>query len=65
MRQYRLSAELTQQQLADEIGATRQTLSLIEKGEYNPSLRLCLAICWALNKTLDELFWTEEEGLDE
>ncbi len=65
MRQYRLSAELTQQQLADEIGATRQTLSLIEKGEYNPSLRLCLAICWALNKTLDELFWTEEDDFDE
>lgn len=65
VRQYRLSAELTQQQLADEIGATRQTLSLIEKGEYNPSLRLCLAICWALNKTLDELFWTEEDDFDE
>lgn len=65
VRHYRLSAELTQQQLADEIGATRQTLSLIEKGEYNPSLRLCLAICWALNLTLDELFWTEEESCDE
>lgn len=65
VRQYRLSAELTQQQLADEIGATRQTLSLIEKGEYNPSLRLCLAICWALNMTLDELFWTEEDDFDE
>lgn len=65
VRQYRLSAELTQQQLADEIGATRQTLSLIEKGEYNPSLRLCLAICWALNMTLDELFWTEEDDFNE
>ena len=65
VRQYRLSAELTQQQLADEIGATRQTLSLIEKGEYNPSLRLCLAICWTLNMTLDELFWTEEDDFNE
>lgn len=58
-------AELTQQELANEIGATRQTLSLIEKGEYNPSLKLCLAICWALNQTLDQLFWTEEEERDE
>lgn len=65
VKRYRLVAEFTQQQLADQIGATRQTLSLIEKGEYNPSLRLCLAICWALDKTLDELFWTEEEALDE
>ncbi len=65
VKRYRLMAELTQQELANEIGATRQTLSLIEKGEYNPSLKLCLAICWALNQTLDQLFWTEEEERDE
>lgn len=65
VKRYRLLAEMTQQELANEIGATRQTLSLIEKGEYNPSLKLCLAICWALDKTLDELFWVEEEALNE
>ena len=65
VKRYRLMAELTQQDLANKIGATRQTLSLIEKGEYNPSLRLCLAICWTLNKTLDQLFWIEEEERDE
>ncbi|MCJ8013982.1 helix-turn-helix transcriptional regulator [Paenibacillus sp. KQZ6P-2] len=53
----RIQAGLTQQQLADQTGVTRQTISLIEKGSYNPSLKLCLDICHALNRTLDELFW--------
>lgn len=65
VKRYRLLAELTQQELAEGIGATRQTLSLIEKGEYNPSLKLCLSICWALDKTLDQLFWIDEEDLNE
>ena len=43
--------------LANAIGVTRQTISLIESGNYNPTLNLCLAICKTLNKTLDELFW--------
>ena len=57
----RVSVDLTQQQLADKVGVTRQTISLIEKGKYNPSLKLCLQICYAVNKTLDELFWLDEE----
>jgi putative transcriptional regulator len=65
VKKYRLLADMTQQDLADKAGLTRQTLSLIEKGEYNPSLKLCLAICWTLHKTLDEIFWIEEEALDE
>lgn len=52
---------MKQQTLAEKINATRQTLSLIEKGEYNPSLKLCLSICEVLGKTLDELFWMEEK----
>lgn len=60
VKQYRLIAGMTQQALAEQVGATRQTISLIEKGEYNPSLKLCLAICWALDKTLDQLFWIKE-----
>ena len=58
----RIQVDLTQQQLAEKIGVTRQTISLIEKGKYNPTLKLCLDICYAVNKTLDEVFWIEREG---
>lgn len=56
----RMELDMTQQQLADTVGVTRQTINLIEKGNYNPSLKLCLAICYSLNKTLDNLFWIKE-----
>lgn len=52
---------LSQQQLAELVGVSRQTINAIEKGDYNPTIRLCRAICRALGTTLDELFWTEEE----
>lgn len=55
----RAANDLSQQQLADLIGVSRQTVNAIEKGDYNPTIRLCLAICHALDKTLDELFWEE------
>ena len=55
----RAAKDLSQQQLADLIGVSRQTVNAIEKGDYNPTIRLCLAICNALDKTLDELFWEE------
>ncbi|HLS20031.1 MAG TPA: helix-turn-helix transcriptional regulator [Bacillota bacterium] len=58
----RVLVDLTQQQLAEKVGVTRQTISLIEQGKYNPSLRLCLNICYAVGKTLDEVFWINEEG---
>ncbi|MET1249956.1 helix-turn-helix transcriptional regulator [Sporolactobacillus sp. STCC-11] len=57
----RIEAGLTQLQLAENTGVTRQTISLIEKGKYNPTLKLCLAICYAVGKSLDELFWIDEE----
>ena len=53
----RAAMDLSQQQLADAVGASRQTINAIEKGDYNPTIKLCLAICKVLNKTLDELFW--------
>lgn len=53
----RVKQSLTQQHLARKVGATRQTIGLIEKGEYNPSLKLCIAIAKELDTTLDELFW--------
>ncbi|MDM5370078.1 helix-turn-helix transcriptional regulator [Bacillus bombysepticus] len=60
----RVKAELTQQELADVIGITRQTISLIEKGKYNPSLKLCLQICYAVNAKLDEIFWINREEFE-
>lgn len=62
----RVQMDLTQQQLAEKVGITRQTVSLIEKGEYNPTLKLCYSICDVVNKTLDDLFWVDkEERIDE
>ena len=57
MKLARVECDLTQEQLAEKIGVTRQTIGLIESGNYNPSISLCIDICKALNRTLDELFW--------
>lgn len=59
LKSARAALDLTQQQLADQVGVTRQTMNAIEKGDYNPSIKLCIAICRVLHKTLDELFWEE------
>ena len=61
MKSARAAMDWSQQQLADAVGVSRQTINAIEKGEYNPTIRLCIAICRALGKTLDELFWEEGE----
>ena len=55
----RASKDLSQEALAQLVRVSRQTINAIEKGDYNPTIRLCLAICHALDKTLDELFWEE------
>ena len=57
----RAAKDLSQEQLAQLVGVTRQSIGMIEAGKYNPTLNLCIAICKALGKTLDELFWNEEE----
>ena len=57
MKAARAALDLSQQQLADAVGVTRQTINAIERGDYNPTIKLCLAICRSLAKTLDELFW--------
>ncbi len=57
----RAERDMTQQALAEAAGVSRQTINAIEKGEYNPTIRLCLTICHVLGKTLDELFWEEKE----
>lgn len=55
----RVQCKLSQQELADRVGVTRQTIGLIEKGKYNPTLNLCNNIAKTLNKTLNDLFWEE------
>ncbi|MEE1411030.1 MAG: helix-turn-helix transcriptional regulator [Bulleidia sp.] len=59
IKEARVALGLSQQELADRAGVTRQTIYAIEKGDYNPTIRLCILICKILNKTLDELFWEE------
>ena len=61
LKSARAAKDLSQQQLADLVSVSRQTINAIEKGYYNPTIRLCIAICRALDKTLDQLFWEEEE----
>ncbi len=56
----RAGKDLSQEDLANLVGVTRQTIGMIEAGKYNPTLKLCLAICKVLDKTLDQLFWEEE-----
>lgn len=58
----RVEHGLTQQQLAEAVGVTRQTINAIEQGQYNPTIRLCRAICRRLHRTLDELFGKEEDN---
>lgn len=58
----RAQKDMTQKDLANAVGVSRQTINAIEQGEYNPTIRLCRAICRALGKTLDELFWEDESN---
>lgn len=60
MKLARMEKDLSQIELANRIGVTRQTIGMIEAGDYNPSLKLCIAICRELDKTLDDLFGEEE-----
>ena len=55
----RAGKDLSQQALADLVGVSRQTIAAVEKGDYNPTINLCIKICKALDKSLDELFWEE------
>ncbi len=57
LKSARAAKDLSQQQLAEMVHVSRQTINAIEKGDYNPTINLCIAICKALDKTLDELFW--------
>ena len=62
LKSARAALDLSQEELAKRCGVSRQTISAIEKGDYNPTINLCISICRVLHKTLDELFWEEEPG---
>lgn len=62
MKFRRIELEMSQAELAKKAGVTRQTIGLIEAGEFNPSINLCIAICKALGVTLNDLFWEDEEN---
>ncbi len=57
LKSARAALDMSQQELADKVGVSRQTINAIEMGDYNPTIKLCVAICIVLSKTLDELFW--------
>ncbi len=61
LRATRVEYQMTQEDLAHAVGLTRQTIGLIESGEYNPTLNVCTSICLVLGKTLNDLFWDESE----
>lgn len=58
----RAAMDLSQDALAKKVGVARQTINAVENGDYNPTINLCVAICKALGKTLDDLFWEEEDN---
>ena len=64
MKAARAAAGLSQADLAQAVGVTRQTIGLIEAGGYNPTLKWCVAICKALRMTLNDLFWEDESNVD-
>ncbi len=62
VRSSRVEKKLTQEELADKVGVTRQTIGLIEKTKYNPTIALALKLSKVLGKSLDQLFWSEEDA---
>ena len=59
----RAEMDMTQKALSEKVGISRQTMNAIEQGEYNPTIKLCRAICKVLGKSLDELFGEENENV--
>lgn len=61
LKSARAELDMSQAELAQAVGVTRQTINQIESGEYNPTIKLCIAICKVLRKTLDQIFWLDEK----
>ncbi len=62
LKSARAANDMTQGELAHKVSASRQTINAIEKGDYNPSINLCISIAKALNMTLNDLFWEDESN---
>jgi putative transcriptional regulator len=62
LKSARAAKDMSQKDLADAVGVTRQTINAIENGDYNPTIKLCIAICKVLDKTLNDLFWEEDQN---
>lgn len=62
MKMARMEKDISQTELANRLGISRQTVWMIESGDYNPTLKLCISICRELGKTLDDLFWEDERN---
>ena len=62
MKFRRIELDISQTDLAKQVGVTRQTIGLIEAGDFNPSIKLCIAICKALGVTLNDLFWEVDDN---
>ena len=60
LKSARAAKDMSQGELAERVGVSRQTINSIEKGDYNPTIKLCVAICKELDKTLDDLFWEQD-----
>ncbi|MCL2081093.1 MAG: helix-turn-helix transcriptional regulator [Oscillospiraceae bacterium] len=60
LKSARAAKDMSQKDLAEAVGVTRQTINAIETGDYNPTVRLCTAICRTLGKTLNDLFWEDD-----
>lgn len=58
----RMEKDLSQTELAKRVGVTRQTIGMVESGDYNPTLKLCIQICKELGKTLNDLFWEDDDN---
>lgn len=64
LKSARVAKDMSQEDLAKAVGVSRQTINSIEKGDYNPTIKLCISICKVLGKTLDELFWMPDEEIE-
>ena len=62
LKSARAALDMSQKEVAEAVGVTRQTMNAIENGDYNPSVNLCITICRVLGKTLDQLFWEDENN---
>jgi len=64
LKSARAAKDMSQKDVAEAVGVTRQTINAIENGDYNPSINLCIAICRVLDKTLDQLFWEDDHAAE-